>query len=104
MKLSDLSKDEILRVKSLTNFYNKKWLKEMKGKKFNMWACGQVKVDDSYLETKCAICKRTCYYDPYQESLMSKNHKKLCGYCILEKYGDKMLPEQKAIIKGALKK
>ena len=58
-----------------------------KPKKANIWVCGYLKLVSTARKTKCKECKVICYYDTILKDF-TKNAKKICGACLLEKHSD----------------
>jgi len=73
-----------------------------KGKKANMWICGDILLSDGK-ETKCAECNAICYYDTKVNIKVNKNVKKICLKCVYENHLKTMTFLEQEIIKKVAK-
>ena len=91
-----ITKENEIKARKLALNKHKRW---NKGKKADLWVCGNVKLWDG-MEVKCDECGRVCYCDKKVKSVIAKKHTKMCIYCAVKI--PEINEEQKAILTKAI--
>lgn len=88
-----ISDEKLIRLKSLSRFKNKEWLK---GNKADLWVMGFSNPSGESIKVKCEECGRDCFATLDNEDLIEKNAKRICISCAIskEKYNKNIPKEQ----------